>query len=78
MTVKELINKLLDCKMDADVTVLVEIDKYTIQRTLDNYGGLAYPLDDDIEVEGVDDLVTDVRIILEEFKPYGDEKGAEK
>lgn len=78
MTVKELINKLLDCKMDADVTVLVEIDKYTIQRTLDEYEDYSYPLDDDIEVKEVDDLVTDVRIILEDFKPYGEEKGAEE
>lgn len=78
MTVKELINALLDCKMDAEVTALVEIDKDTIKHTLDEYGDCSYPLDDDIEVKEVEDLVTDVRIILEEYKPYGEKEGAEE
>jgi len=68
MTVKELINELLDCKMGADVTVLVEIDKETIKDTMDRYGNCTYPLDDEIDVKTVDNMNTRVRITLKEFK----------
>lgn len=68
MTVKELINELLDCKMDADVTVLVEIGKETIKNTMVKYGEYLYPFDDEIEIKNVEDLCTIVRIELEEFK----------
>ena len=68
MTVKELINKLLDCKMDAEVVVLVEIDRETICNVLDG-GTYKYPIDDDINVEEVNDMGEHyVRICLEEFK----------
>ena len=68
MTVKELINKLLDCKMDANVVVLVEIGRYTLRNALDKYGDYLYPIDDDIQIKTVDDGCVDVRICLEEFK----------
>lgn len=68
MTVKELINKLLDCKMDANVVVLVEIDKDTLKNILNKDWDYSYPLDDDIAVIDVDDYDTEVRIFLEEFK----------
>lgn len=68
MTVKELINKLLDCKMDADAVVLVEIDKDTIKHSLEVCGGYSYPIADDVEIKEVEDMGTFVRIELEEFK----------
>ncbi len=66
MKVKELINKLLDCKMDEDVTVLVEIDKDTIIHMMTKYGNYSYPIDDDFDIETVDIEVA--RICLKEFK----------
>lgn len=68
MTVKELINKLLDCKMDADAVVLVEIDKDTIIKTLTEFGNYSYPLDDDVKIKEVTEIGRFVRIELEEFK----------
>lgn len=68
MTVKELINELLDCKMDANATVLVEIDKDTIKDIMDRYGNYSYPIADEIDIETVDDLNTRARIVLKEFK----------
>lgn len=68
MKVKELINELLDCKMDADAVVLVEIDKDTIKHSLEVCGGYSYPIADDVEIKEVDDMGTFVRIELEEFK----------
>lgn len=66
MKVRELINKLLNCKMDEEVTVLVEIDKDTIIRTMTKYGNYSYPIDDDFDIETVDSDVA--RICLKEFK----------
>ena len=66
MTVKELINKLLDCKMDENVSVLIEIDKGTLIKTLTKYGNYSYPIDDDIPIETVDSELA--RICLKEFK----------
>lgn len=68
MTVKELINKLLDCKMDADAVVLVEIDKDTIIKTMTEFGNYSYPLSDDVEIKEVTEIGRFVRIELEEFK----------
>lgn len=68
MKVKELINKLLDCKMDADAVVLVEIDKDTIKHSLEVYGGYSYPIDDDVEIKEVTEIGRFVRIELEDFK----------
>lgn len=67
MTVRQLINKLLDCKMDATVLVLVKIDKKALIKTLAEYDDFAYPIDDDIEIDDVDDRFNEVRILLEEF-----------
>lgn len=67
MTVKELINKLLDCKMDANVVVLVEIDKDTLKYALEDYGSYKYPIGDDLAITDIDNFDTDVRIYLEEF-----------
>ena len=67
MTVKELINELLDCKMDATVNVLVEIDKDTIKHSLEVCGGYSYPIANDVEIKEVDDMGTFVRIELEEI-----------
>ena len=53
MKVKELINKLLDCKMDADVTVLVEIKRSAIEYNLKYYGDCPHPIDDDFEIKGI-------------------------
>ncbi|MCR5466786.1 MAG: hypothetical protein K6F11_08145 [Lachnospiraceae bacterium] len=66
MTVRELINELLDCKMDANVTVLVEIDKKTIITSMTKYGNYSYPIADDIGIETVDNELA--RICLKEFK----------
>ena len=68
MKVKELINELLDCKMDADAVVLVEIEKDTLKYRLEDCGGYSYPIDDDVEIKEVEDMGTFVRIELEEFK----------
>lgn len=68
MTVKELITELLECRMDARVEVLVEIDKDTIIHTMDEYGEYSYPLDDEIGIETVDNMGAIARICLKEFK----------
>jgi len=71
MKVKELINKLLGCKMDADAVVLVdlvEIDKDTIKHSLEVRVGHYYPIADDVEIKEEEDAGTFVRIELEEFK----------
>lgn len=68
MTVRQLINKLLDCNMGATVSVLVEIDRETMIRTMTEYGNYSYPLDDDIDVDDVDDGGDTVRIQLEEYR----------
>ena len=69
MKVKELINKLLDCKMDADVTVLVEIKKDTLKHNLEDYGNYDYPIDDDIEIKEIINYTNNaVSIVLEEIQ----------
>lgn len=68
MKVKELINKLLDCKMDADVTVFVEIKKDTLKYNLEDYGNYDYPIDDDIEIKEIINYTNNaVSIVLEEI-----------
>lgn len=53
MKVKELINKLLDCKMDADILVEVKIKKDIIEYNLEEYGDFSCPIDDDAEIKGI-------------------------
>lgn len=68
MTVRELINKLLYCNMNATVSVLVEIDKNSIIKTMTEFGNYSYPIADDINVDDVDNMGPSVRIQLEEYK----------
>lgn len=68
MTVRELINKLLYCNMDATVSVLVEIDRKSIIQTMTEFGNYFYPIADDINVDDVDNMGPTVRIQLEEYK----------
>lgn len=71
MTVKELINKLLDCSMDAEVEVLVEIDRDTTTERLDECGSYPFPFDDQLPVEYVENLNRNcVRILLPECKKW--------
>lgn len=64
MTVKELINELLECPMGAEVSVLVEIDRNAAIERLKEPD--AYPFDDDVEVSYVQTICNrDVRIYLE-------------
>lgn len=64
MTVKELINKLLDCPMGAEVSVLVEINRNTAIERLKEPD--AFPFDDDVEISDVQTVCNrDVRIYLE-------------
>ncbi len=68
MTVKELIKELLDCKMDAEVTVLVEIKKDRVEHILEEYGSYKYPIDDDVEIKEIFKRTNNtVCIVLEEF-----------
>lgn len=53
MTVKELIEKLLDCPMDAKITVLVELDRDYITGRLNEYPDYKYPIDDDADITDV-------------------------
>lgn len=68
MTVRELINKLLYCNMDATVSVLVEIDRKSIIQTMTEFSNYFYPIADDINVDDVDNMGPTVRIQLEEYK----------
>ena len=68
MKVKELINKLLDCKMDADVTVLKKKKKDVLKDNLEHYGNCSYPIDDDIEIKEIINYTNNaVSIVLKEF-----------
>lgn len=66
MTVKELINELLDCPMGAEVNVLVEMHKDFMKERLEQYGNYTFPVDDDADVKEVFEVCnSQVRIILE-------------
>ena len=72
MTVKELINKLLDCPMGAEVSVLVEISRDAALARLKEPD--AFPFDDDVEISGLQVVCyRDVRIILETIGGESDE-----
>ena len=63
MTVKELINELLECPMRAEVSVLVEINRNVAIERLKEPD--AYPFDDDVAISCVQTLSNrDVRIWL--------------
>ena len=69
MTVKELINELLDCPMGADVYALVEISKDDIQECLMESGEYSYPIDDDVPTKEVFQVDNQrVRIYLEDLR----------
>lgn len=53
MTVKELINELLDCPMGAEVNVLVEMHKDFMKERLNQYADYAFPVDNDADVKYV-------------------------
>ena len=64
MTVKELINELLECPMGAEVSVLVEISRNAAIERLKEPD--AFPFDDDVEISDVQTVCnSDVRIYLE-------------
>lgn len=67
MTVKELINELLDCPMDAEVNVLVEMHKDFMKERLNKYSAYTFPVDDDADVKEVFKVCNShIRIILED------------
>lgn len=71
MTVKELINKLMECPMGAEVNVLVEMHKDVMKERLEHYGDYAFPVDDDADIEDVYEVCHNhVRIILEEASEW--------
>ena len=64
MTVKELINELLECPMGAEVSVLVEVSRNAAIERLKEPD--AFPFDDDVEISDVQTVCnSDVRIYLE-------------
>ena len=64
MTVKELINELLECPMGAEVSVFVEISRNAAIERLKEPD--AFPFDDDVEISDVQTVCNrDVRIYLE-------------
>lgn len=54
MTTRELINKLLDCPMDSDVVVLVEIHKDIMKERLNDEFDYSYPISDYLHIDDVD------------------------
>ena len=72
MTVKELINELLDCPMDAEVDVLVEIHKDLLNERLNEYSHCAFPVADCADVKEVFMVCkSQVRIILDDASEWG-------
>ena len=63
MKVKDLIIELLDCNMNDDVTVLVELNKEEFERL---YSPTTYPIDDDFDINYVRQYDHFVMIELEE------------
>lgn len=65
MTVKELITELLECNMDAEVNVLVEMSMEEFERV---YSPSSYPIDDYFDIKRINERdKTTVNILLEEF-----------
>lgn len=64
MTVKQLITKLLDCRMDASVSVLVELRRDYIDEQLEEFSDYTYPISEDAEIEDMTDGGNSVRIYL--------------
>ena len=67
MTTRELIKELLNCPMDAEVDVLVEIKRDVVKERMMDMDGYSYTFEDDIPVASVD-ANNRVRINLEEIK----------
>ena len=71
MTVKELINELLECPMGAEVNVLVEMRKDFMKERMERYQDYAYAIDDDADIKHVYEVChNQVRIILEEASEW--------
>lgn len=71
MTVKGLINELLECPMDAEVDVLVELHKDFMNERLNQYSNYAFPVTDDAEVKQVFQVCNNhVRILLEDASEW--------
>lgn len=65
MTVRGLINELMNCPMDAEVNVAVELHKDFVNEQLKEYGGYTFPIASDVNVEGVSTVCDSrIRIIL--------------
>ena len=71
MTVKELINELLECPMGAEVNVLVEIHKDFMKERMEKYPNDAFPVTDYAEVKQVSQVCNNhVRILLEDASEW--------
>lgn len=71
MTVKELINELLECPMGAEVDVLVELHKDFLNKRLNQCGNYTFPVADDAEVRQVFQVCNNhVRILLEDASDW--------
>jgi len=71
MTVRELINELLGCPMEAQVNVLVEMHKDFMKERLEQNPNYSFPVDDDADVKYVYEVCHDqVRIMLEDASEW--------
>lgn len=65
MTVKELINELLECPMGAEVSVLVEMHKDFMKKRLEQSQDYSFPVCDDAAIKYVfEESNSRVRIYL--------------
>lgn len=71
MTVKQMINALLECPMGAEVNVLVEMPKDFMKERLEQYADYSFPVSDEADVKMVFTVCHNhVRIILEDASEW--------